>query len=59
MFEEFAKQANLNVSSGFCPGLFVLLFLDLRENWSKLVETLQTSVNEEGTDNNENALRTG
>ena len=46
LLEDFAKQANLNVSgtlrlaktrrSGFCSSLFVLLCLDLQENWSKL-----------------------
>ena len=34
-------------SSGFLSSLFVLLFLDLRENWSKLIETLQTLANED------------
>ena len=58
--EKFAKQASPHVSSGFCLSLFALLFLDVlfngfqlclwfmanfRENLSKLVESLQTSVN--------------
>ena len=42
----------------FRSSFFVLLFLDLRENWSKLVKTLQT-VNEDWrrANNNLNALR--
>ena len=39
-------QTNLNVSLGFASVCFFLLFLFLREIWSKLVETLQTSVSE-------------
>jgi len=44
LFEEFARQANLNVSSGFCSSPFVLLFLDVLFNGlSKAINLFELS----------------